>query len=184
MGNTLKISNSIRLITITENDTALLINLMHTIYVPPYKHLWQDGGKWYVKNTFNSDVLKKELTDHNAGYYFVEYKHEKIGILRIIHNIALKDILNRKATKLHRIYLDPKVHGKGIGKILMDWSTQEAIKNNSELLWLEVMDTQEQALKFYKNLGYQISSDFKLEFELMHKHLRGMHRMYLSLFKN
>lgn len=181
MGGALKISDSISLIAISLNDADALQKLMHIIYIPPYKHLWQDGGDWYIKNTFNSDVLKEELSEKNANYYFVEYQNERIGILRIVHNIPFKDFENKKASKLHRIYLDPKVHKKGIGKFLMDWSTQEAIKNNSQLLWLEAMDTQEQALIFYKKLGYQIASDFKLQFELMHTHLRGMHRMYLVL---
>lgn len=181
MNDNFKISDSISLIAITLSDAESLLKLMYSIYVPPYKQLWQDGGEWYVQNTFKSNVLKEELSEKNAAYYFVEFKNEKIGILRLIQNVALIDFENKKATKLHRIYLDPKVHGKGIGKLLMDWTTQKAIENNSDILWLEVMDTQEQALKFYKKLGYEIASDFKLEFDLMHRHLRGMHRMYLVL---
>jgi GNAT superfamily N-acetyltransferase len=181
MGDKLKISDSINLRTITLNDAASLLKLMHTIYIPPYKHLWQVSGLWYVQNTFNSVVLKEELSEKNAAYYFVEYRNKRIGILRIIHNVPYKDFENKKTSKLHRIYLDPIVHGKGIGKLLMDWSTQEAIDNSSQLLWLEAMDTQEQALKFYKKLGYQIAGDFKLEFELMHTHLRGMYRMFKIL---
>lgn len=181
MGEPLKIADSICLIKITVNDAALLLKLMHNIYVPSYKHLWQDGGDWYVKNTFNSDVLKQELSEKNAAYYFVVHHNKRIGILRIIHDFPFNDFENKKATKLHRLYLDPKVHGEGIGKLLMDWSTHEAIKNNSQLIWLEAMDTQEQALKFYKKLGYQIAGDFKLQFELMHNHLRGMHKMYKIL---
>ena len=181
MSAILKISELLSLRAIKLKDAKKLLSLMDTIYVPPYKHLWQDNGNWYVQNTFNSVVLKNELTEVNAGYYFVEFKNETIGILRIVHNISLKDFEDKKASKLHRIYLDPKAHGNGIGKLLMDWSAQEAIKNNSKLIWLEAMDTQEQALKFYEKLSYQISGHFNLEFELMHKHLRGMHRMYLNL---
>ena len=181
MESTLKISESISLIAITLNDSDALLKLMHRIYIPPYKHLWQDGGIWYVQNTFNTDVLKEELSEKNASYYFVEHQNKRVGILRIIHDIPFKDFVNKKATKLHRIYLDPNVHEKGIGKLLMNWSTQEAIKNNSQLIWLEAMDTQEQALKFYKKLGYRIAGDFKLEFELMHTHLRGMYQMYKIL---
>ena len=181
MGDTLKISDSVNLKAITLNDSRALLKLMQNIYVPPHKHLWQDGGDWYVKNTFNSDILKEELNEKNATYYFVEYQNKRRGILRIIHDIPFKGFEDKKATKLHRIYLDPKIHGEGIGKLLMDWSSLEAIKNNSQLLWLEAMDTQEQALKFYKKLGYQITGDFKLEFDLMHIHLRGMYSMYKIL---
>ena len=181
MDDTLNISDTISLVAITLDDADALLNLMHTIYVPPYKHLWQDDGDWYVQNTFNSDVLKEELADNNKDYYFIVYKNESVGILRLLHDVPLKDFENIKATKLHRIYLDPKVHGKGIGKIMMDWTSQEAIKNNSQLIWLEAMDTQQQALAFYEKLGYQISSDFRLTFDLMYEHLRGMHRMYKLL---
>jgi GNAT superfamily N-acetyltransferase len=181
MDDTIKISDTISLIAITLNDPDILLKLMHTIYIPPYKHLWQDGGLWYVQNTFNSVVLKEELSEKNSAYFFVEYQNKRIGILRFLHNVPLKDYENKKATKVHRLYLDPMVHGKGIGKLLMDWSTHEAIKNNSQLLWLEAMDTQEQALKFYKKLGYQTAGDFKLQYELMHKHLRGMYRMFKIL---
>ena len=181
MSTNLKISDDVSLVVIALNDAEALLKLMHTIYPPPYKHLWEDDGAWYVENTFNSGVLKEELSEKNAGYYFVEYKNKRIGILRIRYNIPLKDFENKKASKLHRVYLDPKAHGNGIGKLLMDWATREALKNNSQLLWLEAMDTQEQALQFYKNLGYQIAGDFRLTFELMHVHLRGMHRMYKML---
>ena len=181
MAATLKISDTINLIVITLKDSDALLKLMRTIYIPPYKHLWQDGGDWYVKNTFNSDVLKEELSEKNAAYYFIENQNKRVGILRIIHDVSFKYLENKKASKLHRIYLDPNMHEKGIGKLLMNWSTQEAINNNSQLIWLEAMDTQEQALKFYKKLGYRIAGDFKLEFELMHTHLRGMYQMYKIL---
>ena len=64
---------------------------------------------------------------------------------------------------------------------LMDWVKKQALDHGSQLLWLEVMDTQQQALRFYKNLGYKIAGDFRLTFTLMHEHLRVMHRMYKLL---
>ena len=69
MDDTIKISDTISLIAITLNDPEILLKLMHTIYIPPYKHLWQDGGLWYVQNTFNSVVLKEELSEKNSAYY-------------------------------------------------------------------------------------------------------------------
>ena len=181
MSSILKISDTISLIAITLTDADVLLDLMRKIYTPPYRHLWEDNGQWYVEKTFCKASLEKEMAELNASYYFVTHYKEIIGVLRFIHDVTFIDFKNLKSTKLHRIYLDPTTHGKGIGKLLMDWTATEAIKNDSQLLWLEAMDTQEQALVFYKKLGYQISSDFRLTFELMQTHLRGMLRMYLDL---
>lgn len=179
--NEIQLSESISLKAVTLNDTVILKELMHKIYPPPYKHLWEDDGYWYVEETFSKPALEKELADPHALYYFVEYQKEVVGVLRIMYDVPLSDNSDLKATKLHRIYLDPKLQGKGFGKLLMDWSKQQAIDNGSQIIWLEAMDTQDQALQFYKKLGYVISSDFRLTFNLMHEHLRGMYRMYLTL---
>ena len=181
MSSTLKISDTISLKAITLADAAILLELMRKIYTPPYRHLWEDDGQWYVENTFSKASLEKEIAESNASYYFVTHHKETIGVLRFIHDVPFIDFKGKKTTKLHRIYLDPKTHGKGIGRLLMDWTANEAVKNNSQLLWLEAMDTQEQALQFYKKLGYHISGDFRLPFELMHTHFRGMHSMYKML---
>jgi len=179
--STIQLSDTLSLSLISMNDALQLKQLMHRIYPPVYKHLWEDNGHWYVEETFNTKQLKKELADLKGFYYFIKFKESTIGILRLIHDFNLVDVPTIKATKLHRIYLDPKTHGKAIGTLLMDWVTEQARQNNSQLLWLEAMDTQEQALQFYKKRGYVISSDFRLTFELMHSHLRGMHKMYKLL---
>ena len=179
--STIQLSETLSLCSISMSDVTELQQLMHRIYPPAYKHLWEDDGQWYVEETFNETQLRQELADSNGYYYFVKFKEETIGILRIIHEYKLEDVPDLKATKLHRIYLDPKTHGKAIGTLLMDWLTEQARQNNSQMLWLEAMDTQEQALHFYKKRGYKISSDFRLTFELMHPHLRGMHTMYKLL---
>ncbi len=177
----LKLSDTLSLREIFLTDAVVLQELMSKIYPPVYKHLWKDRGVWYVQTVFNSQNLQKELSEKNTVYYFIQFNNEIIGILRIVNNVILKEFKNKKATKLHRIYLDPKVQNKGIGKIVLNFVIQHAIENKSELLWLEAMDTQTQALNFYKKLNFKISSNFKLQFDLMYEHLKGMHRMYRLL---
>jgi len=79
---------------------------------------------------------------------------------------------------LHRIYIDPEVQGKGIGKLLLVWLTAKAKSWGSTLLWLEAMDTQTSAIEFYKRTGFTISNTLRLEVKYLHEHLRGMYRMW------
>jgi len=177
MKGVINISNDLNLKKIFLNDAIILYSLMQQIYPPVYNHLWEDQGDWYVNTIFSIQNLQKELLEINAAYYFIQSKNEIIGILRMVHDTKLIELDNKKSTKLHRIYLDPKVHNKGIGKMLMNFVMQKALENRSEILWLEVMDTQTQALRFYQDLNFQIISNFKLQFDLMYPHFKGMHRM-------
>ena len=175
------LSNNLCLQAVTLEDQTTLYALMEEIYTPAYKHLWEDHGQWYLQQNYTYANLAKELEDLNATYQFVLYEGEKVGIYRLLYKQSLEDFPNKQATKLHRLYLHPKLHGKGAGKILMDFAKKEAKEQKSSLLWLEAMDTQKQALKFYEKHGFIISGDFKLNFSLMYKKLRGMHRMYYNL---
>ncbi len=57
--------------------------------------------------------------------------------------------------KLERLYLDPKRIGTGAGKLLMkgylDMCLEESISN----AWLEVLNTNTRAVRFYEHLGFK-----------------------------
>ncbi|WP_242204201.1 GNAT family N-acetyltransferase [Aestuariivivens insulae] len=169
------ISDSIQLKRITTNDHQKLMSLMQHIYPPAYKHLWiNENTDWYLDHSFSMDNLQKELTDKNAEYYFVLYHLKEVGIIRIVHNKPLHEFPEKPATYIHRIYLGEKTQGKGIGMQLLAWIEKQALKNDSELVWLKAMDTQAQALHFYKKQGFKAISSLTLDFNLIHKPLRGM----------
>ena len=176
-----QVSNTIKLQKISLINHIDLTDLMQEIYVPMYHHLWEDKGEWYLNELYSKENLKKELLEENQEYYFVLYKEENIGILRIISNIDFNGFPNKKALMLQRIYLHPKTQGKGLGKELLNWIENISKKRNIKTLWLNAMDTQEQALLFYQKKGFSIIKKTPLEYSLLHKHLRGMYVMTKSL---
>jgi GNAT superfamily N-acetyltransferase len=151
--------------------------LMRRIYLPVYKHLWSDGGRWYLNTFYTKEHLEKELKEPHSRYYFVDFKNKIIGILRILLKKPLLNLASPNPVKLHRIYLDPMVHGKGLGKLLMSWVENHYCRPGPALLWLEVMDSQEPAIRFYENLGFQNAHAFRLPYKAMYKQLRGMYSM-------
>ena len=175
------ITTSISLLPITVEDYPQLWELMEVVYPKAYKHFWEDEGDWYRARIWNKKDVETELGNPHAFYSFVCLDDEIVGILRIIENAEFEDNLSVKALKLHRIYLDDKAQGRGLGKTIMHWVEAYARDKGHSGVWLEVMDTQHQALKFYERCGYKVTGDFRLDFKLMHDHLRGMHRMYKAL---
>jgi GNAT superfamily N-acetyltransferase len=175
------ISPELSLKRIHIHDLDQLIALMKEIYPPSYGHLWKDQGENYLDQNYNYDNLNRELAEANSPYYFINHRSVISGILRLQHNRPPYNLPNPQATKLHRIYLPPHLHGKGIGQILMDWTVGQSLENKSSVLWLEAMDTQKQALKFYQKNGFTISARFNLESTLIHDALKGMFRMHKEL---
>ena len=121
------------------------------------------------------------MSQEKQEYYFVLNQDRTIGILRIIFGIDFKNHPDNKSLKLHRIYLHPNTQGKGLGKKIVSWIETIGIEKKYENLWLEAMDTQEQALHFYKNKGFSTVNKKILDFSLLHIHLRGMYVMLKKL---
>lgn len=58
-------------------------------------------------------------------------------------------------TKIHKIYILSNQQGKGTGKTLIDYITEEARKNNQDALILNV-NKHNVAQHFYKKIGFEI----------------------------
>ncbi|MDO5981491.1 GNAT family N-acetyltransferase [Flavivirga spongiicola] len=176
------ISKTLLLQNIKFENHSELVELMARIYPPPYKHLWKNEDcRWYLNKCYGLINLKKELNNRDAFYYFVINNSKTVGILRLVINQPLKEFPNQLTTYLHRIYLSKEVQGKGIAQQLFNWSEKIAKQNDNKLIWLEAMDTQDQALKFYNKQGYKTIKNMTLEFDRIHKHLRGMLLMSKAL---
>lgn len=61
-------------------------------------------------------------------------------------------------TKIHKIYILSSQQGKGTGRILIDYITESARKNNQEAVLLNV-NKYNVAQHFYNKLGFTISSE-------------------------
>ncbi|MGY8914293.1 MAG: GNAT family N-acetyltransferase [Flavobacteriales bacterium] len=173
----IQVSNEIALKPIQLKDQAVLLAVIRRIYLPVYRHLWTDNGEFYFEKNYSIPNVAQELAEVGAEYYFIYYKKDINGILRIQFDKECTDFPGETATKLHRIYLDPAVQGLGIGQLLLDWTIEQSKAHQSSLLWLEAMDTQKQSLQFYQKNHFQISGSFKLEVPNIIEKWQGMHRM-------
>lgn len=175
------ITKNLQLQPIEESDAVLLYRLMQKVYIPAYASFWQDEGAWYLQEQYSKNNIKLEINEEYSSYYFILYKGEKVGNFRIKWNELLPHYPHVKSVKLHRIYLDPKVQGKGIGSQLLHWLEQEAIVKQYKIIWLDAMDKKLAALQFYKKLGYQYYSHCFLDFPLMFDEYRKMVQLFKRL---
>jgi diamine N-acetyltransferase len=155
-------------------DQPVLFELMDQVYRSGYSDYWTDQGDWYLNLIYNPETVSKELSRSRSHYYFVEWRKEKIGILKYDYPFSPKEIEIPNAMKLHRLYLHPKAHGHGIAPLLMNHCEQIAKENGLEAIWLEAMESKIQAKRFYEKMGYQDVLSYTLEFERIFPELRGI----------
>lgn len=180
----IQVTDSIRLKPISIEEHSILFQLIEHIYPPAYRYLWiNEDCSFYFNKFYSIDNLKKELAEIKSEYYFVYHDVNLVGILRIHFDKALKTIPEKSGCYLNRIYLSEEVQGKGIANELFKWVEQEALKKGNELIWLEAMDSKAQAIKFYLKQGLIKSHKAYLDFEPLHKHLRGMDVLYKLIAK-
>jgi len=176
------ISNTLKIKQLHKKDQTHLLQLMQNIYPPVYKHLWvNEDCNWYLNSQYSKTPFEKDLDTKKANYYFLINNEKPIGILRLIWDCAYDNAKQKKTVKLHRIYIDPAFHGFGFGKQTLEWVIENAKQKKYNSLWLEVMDSQEQALKFYEHIGFKKLFAMRLPFKRIHQSLRGMYTMNLEL---
>ncbi|MGJ8744226.1 GNAT family N-acetyltransferase [Polaribacter sp.] len=177
----IKVSKNIQLKEVLNSDSESLFRLMKEIYPLAYQHFWEDDGDWYVNSQYSKENILKELLQNNSDYYFIIFKDEIIGNLRVIWDEKLTGLSQEKQVKLHRIYLHQKVQGNGIGKKLLSWLEQKAGQKGYQIIWLDAMNAQPQAFQFYKKLGYSYHSHTFLEYQLLHNQFRKMSQVYKKI---
>jgi GNAT superfamily N-acetyltransferase len=177
----IQITQNLALKTITKSDSKDLYTLMKEIYPAAYQHFWKDNGDWYVNTLYSNQNIEKELIEANADYYFILFNDEIVGNFRVLWDQKLPGLENKKSVKLQRIYLHSKTQGNGIGKTLLLWLENKAKEKGYELAWLDAMDEQPQAFKFYKKQGYLYHSHEFLDFDLLHDNVRKMSQLYKKI---
>ncbi len=160
-------------------DACKLSALSKDIYKEHYLYLWNEGGAdWYMHQyAYPENVLQKELADENIKYC-VAYKNNKaLGYLKIKINETLQGFEKLNALEVERIYVYKEATGKGLGKKLMQYVFTIAQQHKKDIVFLKAMDSSDDAIAFYKTIGFEICGSFQLPmptFEWMKEEYRGM----------
>jgi GNAT superfamily N-acetyltransferase len=173
--------DNIRIIRTGAANVNVLSKIAVRAYSDHYLHLWFDKGEWYINKSFSIKNLLRELEDENARFYIIYCDDEPIGFLKLNIDAPLEGEEHTNALELERIYIIQTEIGKGIGKKILDFVIQIANEQDKKLIWLKVMDSSADAIKFYKQNGFVIYGTDHLDFPEMKEEYRGMYIMQKRL---
>ncbi|MFE3573370.1 GNAT family N-acetyltransferase [Lysinibacillus sp. NPDC059133] len=113
-----------------------------------------ENMKTYLEKAFNTIQLEKELSNLNSEFYFIYYDEETAGYLKVNVNEAQSEQMGDESLEIERIYIRNKYQGKGLGKHLINKAMEIAVAQNKKSIWLGVWEKNDNALGFYKKIGF------------------------------
>jgi diamine N-acetyltransferase len=145
----------------------------YTIYNTP------ENMERHVAKNFALSVIENELQDTGSQYVVIIFDAEIVAFAKLKKEHSTKGLEGKRVVEIERFYVDKSLQGQQLGRKLMDFCVEWSVENNFETIWLGVWEQNENAIKFYKKMGFEFLGEhtFVLGTEVqkdftMQRHLR------------
>lgn len=108
----------------------------------------------YLERAFNVKQLERELSHISSQFFFVYVNHEVAGYLKVNTHDAQSEKMGDESLEIERIYIKNQFQKLGLGKYLLNKAMEIAKERNKKKIWLGVWEKNENAISFYKKMGF------------------------------
>ncbi|WP_221563275.1 GNAT family N-acetyltransferase [Alkalihalobacillus sp. TS-13] len=108
----------------------------------------------YLEKAFNLNQVENELSNISSEFFFVYFNHEVTGYLKVNTRDAQSEEMGDDLLEIERIYIINKFQKHGLGKYLLNKAMEIATERNKKKIWLGVWEKNENAIAFYKKMGF------------------------------
>jgi ribosomal protein S18 acetylase RimI-like enzyme len=141
-------------------------------------HNSPDNMHLYLTKNLSDEQLSSDFENPNCLFYKGIENGELAGYLKLNTNDSQKDTSDMNAIEIERIYVDQSFQKMGLGAELVYHSIQVGKQFEKSYLWLCVWNKNENAIGFYKKMGFSIfdtiefqlgddvQTDYKMKIEL------------------
>ncbi|MED3911964.1 GNAT family N-acetyltransferase [Peribacillus simplex] len=136
-------------------DSRKLQEISYETFNETFKHQNSpENMNAYLEKAFNLKQLEKELSNISSQFFFVYFDNEVAGYLKVNTNDAQSEEMGAESLEIERIYIKKKFQKHGLGKYLLNIAMEIAMERNKKKIWLGVWGKNENAISFYKKLGF------------------------------
>jgi diamine N-acetyltransferase len=132
------------------DDLPLIEDLAKRIWPQTYKEILTSQQMDYMmEQIYSSASLQRQFHQQQHTFLVVEFNNQPVGFA------AYSLVQDNGIYKLHKIYIDPTIQGKGIGKATIRFITDSLQARQATALQLNV-NRYNKARFFYEKLGFVI----------------------------
>jgi GNAT superfamily N-acetyltransferase len=131
------------------DDINIIGWLAQQIWPVAYKDILSAAQLEYMLNLiYSPDSLKVQM-QLNHQFVIAELEEEPVGFA------SYSSLADPAVFKLQKLYVLPELHGKGLGKAILDFVTEEVLSQGAKILRLN-MNRHNKARTFYERNGFTI----------------------------
>jgi ribosomal protein S18 acetylase RimI-like enzyme len=104
------------------------------------------------EENFTDEHWQEKLKEPNDFKIFAEDNGKLVAKMEVEWDMRKKIKHN---AEIYGVYINPEYRGQGLGKLLMDEVEKVAKEHGITRLWLDVVVTQEAAMKLYRTSGFR-----------------------------
>lgn len=139
----------------TFKDLRQLQEISYETFEETFKHQNSpENMNAYLDSAFNLKKLENELSNISSQFFFIYFNEEIAGYLKVNTNDAQTEVMGDDSLEIERIYIKNKFQKHGLGKCLLDKAIEIAIECKKIKIWLGVWQKNENAIAFYKKMGF------------------------------
>lgn len=169
------------------HDVDHIAHIGHESYLYHFKGIWHylDELQDYVQQEYHPSTILHSLMQPAEQWWIIE-NPEPIGFIKLSYDQAIPfeqklqsdSALLQRGVCLNKIYLLPQFTGQGLGQAIFNFISTQLKQQQEKCFWLEVLQDNLAAKKFYLRQGMQIVSDGHYQYTRQKHHL---HIMYQAL---
>ncbi|MFF2458727.1 GNAT family N-acetyltransferase [Peribacillus simplex] len=139
----------------TLEDSRELQEISYETFNETFKHQNSaENMNAYLEKAFDLIQLEKELSNSSSQFFFVYFNNEVAGYLKVNTNDAQTEQMGDESLEIERIYIKKKYQKHGLGKYLLNKAMEIAMESDKKKIWLGVWEKNENAIAFYKQIGF------------------------------
>jgi ribosomal protein S18 acetylase RimI-like enzyme len=113
----------------------------------------------YLNGAFSPDIQREEIAAPGAIVLLAERDGRLAGYAHVAAAPAPPCVTGSPAVELKRLYVDPSLHSRGVGKKLFDEALTRARAAGARTMWLGVWENNTKAQAFYTREGFSRVGD-------------------------
>lgn len=139
----------------TLEDSLALQEIGYETFNETFKHQNSpENMEAYLEKAFSLEQVEMELCNPSSHFFFIYADNEIAGYLKVNTDDAQSEEMGNEALEIERIYIKNNFQKHGLGKHLLHKAIDMAMELDKKKIWLGVWEKNENALAFYKKMGF------------------------------
>jgi len=138
-------------------EAVLLAEMARTTFMETYAALTDPLNLgFYVDRHFTPDQMARELGTPGFRYFIARMGDRAVGFAKLRTDRRPRGLEEKKCLEIERIYVLREFQGFQVGSELIRMTKELARASGDQVIWLQVWQRNDKAIKFYRQSGFVI----------------------------